>query len=292
MENKLSIDNLLASADKLPSLPEICLRASEQLEDDSVRVQQIGETVQNDAAISSRILRMVNSVYYGLPNHVSSIAQAVALLGRQRLKQILIGSVLSSVFQRKPGVDFPAQEFWQHSIKTAIIARKLAEDIEDIAEPESLFTAGILHDIGQLIMLDKAYEEMKETRKIAEEKRISVVEAETEIIGLNHAEVGAALIRHWGLPEVLSESVAEHHSLEHHGNYPEAAHVLYLANQLAEHVPPLDDDETRDILSQIPGWEMDGINIENVAAACQIADEMSFGVMDSLGMVDMEIAAD
>ncbi len=292
MENQLSISALLASADKLPSLPEICLRASEQLEDESVKVQQIGETVQNDAAISSRILRMVNSAYYGLPNHVSSIAQAVALLGRQRLKQILIGSVLSSVFHRKPGVDFPAQEFWQHSIKTAIIARKLAEDIEEIAEPESLFTAGILHDIGQLIMLDKAYDAMKAAQKMAEEQRISILDAETQTTGVNHAEVGAALIRHWGLPDILSESVEEHHSLQHHGQHRQAAHVLYLANQLAEVVPPIDDDETRDILDHIDGWEIPGITTESVAAACQIADEMSFTVMENLGMLDMEIVAD
>ena len=292
MENKLSISSLLASAEKLPSLPEIYLRASEQLEDDAVKVQQIGETVQNDAAISSRILRMVNSAYYGLPNHVSSISQAVALLGRQRLKQILIGSVLSSVFYRRPGVDFPAQEFWQHSIKTAIIARRLAEDVEAISEPESLFTAGILHKIGQLILLDKAYDAMQEAQQMAEDQRISILDAETATTGVNHAEVGAALINHWGLPEILSESVAEHHSTEHHGAHPEAAQVLYLANKLAESVPPLDDDETRDILRHIPGWEMPGINIENVADACQIADEMSFGVMESLGMVDIEIDAD
>ena len=292
MENKLSISALLASADKLPSLPEICLRASEQLEDESVKVQQIGETVQNDAAISSRILRMVNSAYYGLPHHVSSIAQAVQLLGRQRLKQILIGSVLSSVFRRRPGVDFPAQEFWQHSIKTAIIARKLAENIEEIAEPESLFTAGILHDIGQLIMLDKAFEAMSMARQLATSQRISILEAETQITGVNHAEVGEALIRHWGLPEVLSESVAEHHSAEHHGKHAAAAHVLYLANRLAESVPPIDEDETREILGHIPNWEMDGVSLELVAEACQLADEMAFQVMENLGMVDMEIAAD
>ena len=292
MENKLTIGALLASADKLPSLPEICLRASEQLEDESVKVQQIGETVQNDAAISSRILRMVNSAYYGLPNHVSSIAQAVQLLGRQRLKQILIGSVLSSVFQRKPGVNFPAQEFWQHSIKTAIIARKLAEDIEEIAEPESLFTAGILHDIGQLIMLDKAFEAMNEAKQMANNQRISILEAESQLTGVNHAEVGEALIRHWGLPEILSESVAEHHTTDHQGKNKEAAHILYLANCLAESVPPIDEDETREMLSRIPGWQMDGISLELVAEACQQADEMAFQVMENLGMVDMEIAAD
>ncbi|NCF38120.1 MAG: HDOD domain-containing protein [Gammaproteobacteria bacterium] len=93
----VTLEQLIGKGQDLPSLPEIYLRVSEQLEDENSSVQQIGDTVQNDPAISTRVLKMVNSAYYGLPNQVSSIAQAVSLLGRERLKHILIGSVLRGV---------------------------------------------------------------------------------------------------------------------------------------------------------------------------------------------------
>jgi HD-like signal output (HDOD) protein len=122
-----TLEQLVGKGQELPSLPEIYLRVAEQLEDETVTVQQIGDTVQHDPAITTRVLKMVNSAYYGLPNQVASVAQSVSLLGRERLKHILIGSVLRGVFSS--GQDNPAfsmQVFWQHSIKTAIIARELA----------------------------------------------------------------------------------------------------------------------------------------------------------------------
>ena len=128
-QQPITLESLIGSGQDLPSLPEISLRVSEQLEDGTSSVYQIGDTVQNDPAITTRVLKMVNSAYYGLPNQVSSVAQAVSLLGRERLKHILIGSVLRGVFSAQDNPAFSMQVFWQHSIKTAIIARELARSI-------------------------------------------------------------------------------------------------------------------------------------------------------------------
>lgn len=148
LQKALTLKYLLAQGQDLPSLPEIYIRVSEQLENEKATVQQIGHTVQTDPAISSRLLTMVNSAFYGLPHRVSSISQAISLLGRLRLKHILIGSVLGGIFKGIKSDDFSMQDFWQHSIKTAIIARQLGIQSPDISEPEELFSAGLLHDIG------------------------------------------------------------------------------------------------------------------------------------------------
>jgi HD-like signal output (HDOD) protein len=156
----VTLEQLIGKGQDLPSLPEIYLRVSEQLEDETSTVQQIGDTVQNDPAITTRVLKMVNSAYYGMPNEVASVSQAVSLLGRERLKHILIGSVLRGVFSELENPAFSMQVFWQHSIKTAIIARQLATQVSAIKEPESMFTAGLLHDIGKLLLFNKVPDRM------------------------------------------------------------------------------------------------------------------------------------
>jgi putative nucleotidyltransferase with HDIG domain len=272
----VTLEQLIGKGQDLPSLPEIYLRVSEQLEDENSSVQQIGDTVQNDPAISTRVLKMVNSAYYGLPNQVSSIAQAVSLLGRERLKHILIGSVLRGVFSGNDNPAFSMQVFWQHSIKTAIIARQLARHTPQIGEPEAMFTAGLLHDIGEFMI----------------QKRIDILSAELQQVGVTHTAVGEALMEHWGLPQLLVDCATHHHETVHDGPHRFATHLVYLANKLSEYVPPLDDQETQDILDDIDNWDQGNLSFEQIASACQHADEMVFEVMESLGMITIEISDD
>jgi putative nucleotidyltransferase with HDIG domain len=288
----VTLEQLVGKGQDLPSLPEIYLRVSEQLEDENSSVQQIGNTVQNDPAISTRVLKMVNSAYYGLPNQVSSIAQAVSLLGRERLKHILIGSVLRGVFSSDDNPAFSMQAFWQHSIKTAIIGRQLTQQVAQIAEPDAMFTAGLLHDIGKLLLIKKFPERMLSAEEFMIQKRIDILSAELQQVGVTHTAVGEALMQHWGLPQLLIDCASNHHEVVHDGPHRFATHLIYLANKLSEYVPPLDDEETRNILDDIENWDQGHFSLEQIASACQLADEMVFEVMESLGMVAIEISSD
>ena len=288
-----TLEQLVGRGQELPSLPEIYLRVAEQLEDETITVQQIGDTVQHDPAITTRVLKMVNSAYYGLPIQVASVTQSVSLLGRERLKHILIGSVLRGVFssgQYNPA--FSMQVFWQHSIKTAIIARELARQVREIEEPESMFTAGLLHDIGKLLLFKKLPERMLAAEEHAMQKRVDVLSAELSQVGLTHTAVGEALMQYWGLPQLLIDCATRHHEIVHDGPDRHATHLIYLANQLSHYVPPLDDGETQDILHDIENWDMGNVSLEQIASACQHADDMVFEVMESLGMVAIEISND
>ncbi len=292
LEKPVTLEQLIGKGQDLPSLPEIYLRVSEQIEDETSSVQQIGTTVQNDPAITTRVLKMVNSAYYGMPNQVASIVQAVSLLGRERLKHILIGSVLRGVFSGQDNPAFSMQEFWQHSIKTAIIARQMARQISAIDEPESMFTAGLLHDIGKLLMINKFPERMLVAEEYMIQKRVDVLSAELSQIGVTHTAVAEALMEHWGLPQLLIDCARSHHEAVHDGPNRYATHLIYLANNLSLYVPPLDDSETQDILDDIPNWNIGYASLEMIASACQHADEMVFEVMESLGMVALEIGSD
>ena len=285
----VDLEKLIGRAQDLPSLPEIYLRVSEQLEDESVKVHEIGSTVQNDPAITTRVLRMVNSAYYGLPNQVSSIEQAIGLLGRERLKHILIGSILRGVFAVSDDPAFSMEAFWKHCVKTAIIARDLAHYIDPIETAESMFTAGLLHDIGRLVLIKRFPEELIAAERHMLRKRIGVVEAERDKVGVTHTEVGEALMRRWGLPQMLIDTTRLHHQTVHDGEYRHATHLIYLANRLSEYVPPLDDDETRDILDDIENWDNGMLGIQEIGIACQLAEDRVFEVMESLGMITIEI---
>ncbi len=288
----MTLEQLIGKGQDLPSLPEIYLRVSEQLEDESSTVLQIGDTVQNDPAITTRVLKMVNSAYYGMPNEVASVSQAVSLLGRERLKHILIGSVLRGVFSEQENPAFSMQVFWQHSIKTAIIARQLATQISTIQEAESMFTAGLLHDIGKLLLFNKVPDRMLAAEEYMIQKRVDVLTAELSQVGVTHTAVGEALMDHWGLPQLLIDCTRNHHEVVHDGPNREATHLIYLANCLSTYVPPLDDQETQNILDDIENWDMGYATLEQIEFACQHADDMVFEVMESLGMIALEISSD
>lgn len=289
-DDDVTLESLLAQGPELSSLPEVYLKVNEQLEDDRASAQEIGDTVQTDPAIATRILKMVNSAYYGMPNKVSTISQAVALLGRDRLKQIIIGSVLVTVFKDPELDSFSLQDFWQHSIKTAIIAKQLAIQHDDVSDPDALFIAGLLHDLGRLVLAGKLpilFAQIDRNRR-----KLGLIGAEQHVLGFDHAELGGALMTQWGLPELLVTCTRYHHDSEYALSYASANRIIYVANKLSGNVPPMDEGEALEQLDKIENWQLLGIPLEQICYACQLSEEQMFDVMESLGMINMELSAD
>jgi putative nucleotidyltransferase with HDIG domain len=293
-----NLETLLEQSEELPSLPEIYTRVSELIESDNSTARQIGEAVQTDASLTSRVLKMINSAYYGLPNEVTSIAQAISYLGHQELKQILLGSVLAGVFNELKSVNFPLLDFWTHSIKTAIIARHLAMQNINIIDHEAFFTAGLLHDIGRLVIANAAPDALADIDDIVSTTGIDILQVETDQLGITHTEVGAALMKKWRMPSLLIQCVQRHHEVNHIGPFAIDTSIVYLANQLSklELIVDIEDDEELEemqaILSNIPNWQNSACTLEQISIACELAEEQAFSVMESLGMNDMQIEDD
>lgn len=287
-----NLESLLEQSSELPSLPEIYIKVSELLENDNSSAQQIGAAVQTDPSLTAKILKMINSAYFGLPNHVTSIPQSVTLLGRQQLKQILMGSVLSGVFSDMNIVNFSMRDFWHHSIKTAIISRHLAMQNVNIIDHEAFFTAGLLHDIGRLVMAQVEPEVLAEIDELVKTKGLDVIQLETERLGVTHTDVGAAMMRKWNMPSVLTQCILNHHSPDHVGPFAIDTSIVYLADRLGHHAMAVDEEEMQDILSTIPNWQLTDNSEDQIFIACKLADEQWYEVMESLGMMDMEIHED
>ena len=286
MQDHISMDQLLKRGDSLPTLPEIYFKVNELLEDKDSSVADICRTVATDPAISYKILTMVNSAYFGLPNEVFSINQAITMLGRFRIKQILIGTLLGDVFKDFNSEYFSLREFWQHSVRTAIIAEQLAIISDYCKEPESLFTAGLLHDVGRLIVAAKMPEVLPVIDQNAIDNRISIVRSEIEIIGLAHTEIGAALMQKWGFPELIWVSVNHHHKADYSGPFFQVTQLICLANQLAHCEPPADVEDMRQMLNTIENWQDADASVEYLFNTCQRAETLVYEVASSLGLND------
>ncbi len=292
------LEPLLKQAGELPSLPEVYIRVTELLETDSSTGIKIGEAVQSDPALTARILKLINSAYYGLQNPVTSIPQAVTLLGRQQLRQVLVGSVLAGVFKDFDITEFPLRDFWQHSIKTAIIGRQLAMQNACVIDHEAFFTAGLLHDIGWLVIAKVNPGSYIQITELARTENKDVIQVETEKLGVSHIDVGVALLDKWGIPGLITQCVKRHHDNDHNGQIAVETSIVYLANKLSRlDLSNIDEEEEEEdvvagILSTIPNWEKSKCTSEQIAIACRLADEQWFEVMESLGMVDLDIDED
>jgi HD-like signal output (HDOD) protein len=283
-----NLETLLEQSDELPALPEIYLKVSDLLEAENSTAQNIGQAVQTDPLLTGKILKMINSAFYGMPSQVTSIPQAVTLLGRSQIKQILMGSVLADVFSSIDIANFSMRDFWQHSIKTAIIGRHLGLQNAQVIDHEAFFTAGILHDIGRLVMAKAAPEVLMEIDGLLKSEDLNVVQLESEKLGVTHIQVGEALMKKWSMPSFIVQSVLKHHDVEHFGPFAISTSIVYLANQLSQHVITDDEEGIHPVLEKIPNWQQTGCTSEQIFIACQLADEQWFEVMESLGMLDME----
>lgn len=284
------LKNLLEQTNELPALPEIYLRVSELLEDDSSDAYQIGDAVQIDPFLTAKILKLINSAFYGLGHHVTSVSQAVSLLGRNQLKQVLLGSVLAEVFSDMDTENYPIRDFWHHSIQTAIIARHLAMQNARIIDHEAFFTAGLLHDIGRLVIAKLVPDALLEIDEIVQSDGSDVVAVEAEVLGVTHIDVGAAMMKKWSMPSMLTQCILKHHSIEHAGPFAMDTSIVFLANKLSQFDLPQDEEQMEEILSTIPNWEQTYCTLPQIYSACQLADEQWYEVMESLGMVDTRIS--
>lgn len=291
------LDQLLEQAGELPPLPEIYIRVEELLASEASSANDIGKVLQSDPALTARVLKLINSAFFGLSNEVTSIPQAISLLGRDQLKQVLVGSVLSGVVKDFNLSDFPLRNFWQHCIKSAIIGRQLAMQNARIIDHEAFFTIGLLHDIGWLVIAKVNPGSFARITEKALLENKDTLEVEKDQLGVTHVEVGVALLQKWKMPELIIECVENHHYNDHSGAYSVETNIISLANQLSrfeldeisvEVEFDAEDQESvmEKTLAKIPNWEECKSTSEQIAIACRLAEEQWFEVMDTLGMND------
>lgn len=224
----------------LLSLPEIYLRLQQTIDDPAHTREQLADVLGHDPALCVRVLRIANSAYYGFPREIETVADAVALIGESELRNLVLAtSVIGTMGKLEfPGVDLGA--FWEHSLLTGIGGRLIARRVPGV-NAENLFLGGLLHDIGVLVIYQWDAPLAAAVQQQSEQRHQLRDQAEREVLGFDHAEVGAALLERWGLPQELEEMARCHHQYQlARGDQPFAVLVLSLANSLAHDAAPED----------------------------------------------------
>jgi putative nucleotidyltransferase with HDIG domain len=208
------IQSQLARCPSLPSLGSINTALQDLLQMEQRYTAQVAEIIRRDPSLTARLLRLVNSVYYGLTTPVNSIEEAVFYLGVREIRQLVVVTPVIEDFQRLARqCDFPWREFWQHCIGTALLTREIATAVQLPAE-ESEYVAGLVHDIGKLVMAWAFPDHFAEIHRQAAETKRDLIEIENEILGMDHAELGALYLERHRLPEMMIKTARFHHQPE------------------------------------------------------------------------------
>ncbi|MFW5488877.1 MAG: HDOD domain-containing protein [Desulfovibrio sp.] len=216
---------------EMASFPDIYFNLSQTLQRPNVSAADIAKVVSSDMVLSARLLKVVNSPFYGFRAKIDTVHRAIALTGMNELLTMALGMTAVNYFQDIPPGFITLESFWRHSIGCGLLARSLAENMEGM-NPERLFTAGLLHDLGRLVMSKELPQLTATSMGLALEKRIPLVDAEQMILGFDHAQIGGELLRQWSFPDILVSLVENHHSPMHSVSPGEAC-LIRLADMVS-----------------------------------------------------------
>jgi HD-like signal output (HDOD) protein len=202
---KAQFRRTLRDAKSLPTLPAIISKLTKMAEDPDVTSEQMGKVISKDHILAIKLLKLVNSAFYGFPQKISSLSSALILLGFNVIKSLIISS---SIFELMESQDI---ELWEHSLGCAVVCNVLAKRL-DVDDPEEVSTAGLVHDIGKVAIKMELPDEFRRIQNASLAEQISVLNAEQKILDLDHAEIGGWLSKSWNLPAKLVEPIACHHN--------------------------------------------------------------------------------
>lgn len=211
--------------DTLPTIPKVLQKLLKIIEDPKASINDIGSFVTSDAVLTSRVLKVVNSPVYGFPGRISSVSQALILLGLNVVRGMLLGV---SVFEV---MEMAMMGLWEHSMGCAVTARIIAKK-KGLNEPEEVSIAALLHDIGKVALSLKFHEDYKKILSGAERDSMFIYEAEKKFFSINHADAGAWIAQRWNFPKSLVEVIEYHHKPHLSKNVPLQAAIVHFSDIL------------------------------------------------------------
>lgn len=234
--DELTPQSMIQNSLELFSLPDIYFQISEMVSDPRFSTSDMGEAIIKDPGLSLRLLKIVNSSYYGFQAKIDTISRAITIVGVDDLLNLVLATSVIDKFDKIPIELVDMTDFWMRSVRCGIIAKLLAKE-SSILHCERLFMTGLLHDIGSLVMYCKIPDKSHEVLLAANYDRQLVGVIEKQVLGFTHADVGAELIKSWGLPESLFEAVGCYLEPEVALVHKLDTYLLSLASRLTELSP-------------------------------------------------------
>lgn len=275
----------LSTIRELPTFPTTALEVMRLASDSETSVAELSKIVSRDPALSARILRVANSKYYGLAKKISTIEWAIVALGFETLRKTVLSLTLIDLF--KGAKHFDPRRFWKHAMDTASAARSIAKEMKNRI-PGEAYAAGLLHDIGTLVLYRFFSEDFEEIQRLEEKEGLPLSQAELVVVGTSHADIGAWLAEKWNFPAHFVEAIRYHHSPGYAQINPELTAIVHVANQIACFEgyscsdSPIKFDETA---VQILGIDRLGVSFKTLAEK-HITDDPSLTVNIKVRVMD------
>jgi len=273
--DKDNLSRIMRQVKSFPGMPTTAAKLLPLLREPDSSIARIEDLIKYDPGLTANLLKLTNSAYFGLPSRISSVRQAILLLGRKRLLQLVTTMCMSGLMKKSvPGYDLPQGGLWRHSVAVAVAADRLVQSLK-ITQADEVFTAALLHDIGKMILGDYVQEDLKSIQEMAV-KGISFEVAEYMVLGTNHADIGARILKSWFMPEELVHAVAWHHDPDQCQENCRLSDLVHVANIAVRGIDcdKRADDSSPEASSKVLGRL--GLDPSGIAAlAEQTAQEMA-----------------
>jgi HD-like signal output (HDOD) protein len=264
---------------QLLTLPAVYLRLKDVLDDPDYTVSDIEDVISSDPAIATRLLRQVNSPYFGFASKIETISRAVGMLGSQQVHDLVLATSVAQTFSGMSIDVMDMHAFWTRSVYCAAAARLLAVNC-NMLECERLFVAGLLRDIGHLVMYQTIPDDSKEALLRARAERRSLHAVERDLVGFDYAQLGGALLQQWGLPKGLWEPVQLQVTPEHPADYSLESSIVHIAGVLSDgSMATGDEGDSFESLIHPFVWQVTGLTPEQCSAIHQEVERQHEGVM-------------
>ncbi|MFZ6641839.1 HDOD domain-containing protein [Undibacterium sp. TC4M20W] len=277
-EFKVQLEDVVKKIKDLPTLPEVAMEMLQNLDDEESSLDMVTEKIALDQSVTAKLLRLANSSYYGNNSKVVTLQQATAMLGVKNVKNLIRTTALSNKFptEKCPAFDFKA--FWRHSVATAICAELISRALH--MKHDFAFTAGLLHDIGKLVLVTCYPANYEQVLRYQKEADCLLIEAERHILHIDHVDAGLALATHWNFSEAVCDAIRGHHHPEQE-NLNVLASVVHVANAIV-HALDLaqDENDILPLLSQA-AWDTLGLGEADYLSIFR-ETEMRFDAMDQI----------
>lgn len=277
----MDLQEMIKNSHNLVSLPEIYYRAQELLDDPGSDSVALARVIETDTGLSVRLLRIANSALYSPTGRIDRVSYAVTLLGNKALRDLILSTVIQRAFKNISTRLVDLTTFWHHSLYCGLAARQLSK-LKGVLHGERMLVAGIIHDVGQLLLYQLQPELAKQALLQAAETDDGMYRAEREVFGYTHAEVGAELLKSWGLTPGLQEVVAFHHEPALAELHSLDAALLHMGNFVANRIEPgRQINECQPVMDPMV-WEVTGFSEQVLEPVINEVNDQFLDALDLL----------